>query len=425
MHSDPSRSSGAVGKGLAIFSRFPIVAATTQTYSLNGSPLDLKGADWFAGKAAATVLVTHPVLGRVQVFNTHVCLLPSLQTPIILISGQFFSEGGDDGPEHNRAHRLVNAWEFAKLVKQSAEFGRYVIAVCLYFQEVIILPYALQAGDFNSVPSTLPMTVVLHHAGLTDAWASLHPPPELSQVGGSHVNPVDAISLYGFTHDSPLNSYSASERLDAHAPAPQGKRLDYVLFRNPAHPPSTFSSPSPASPPQLVPIEARVMLTDLVPGYAFSYSDHFGVEATFRIEHSELKKNPLFPDDSADGKVPSIASTTAAPYPSIQHLSHQDALTVLDALRTHLKHSDVRARCELGIAMACVIFLVCVLIGTAWSPEGFLTPLFVFLSMVMTWLGTTMFYVGFLYGRWEANALQNVIEEMELYVQSNGSGEYY
>jgi len=381
---------GAVGKGLAIFSRFPIVAATTQAYSLNGSPLD-RGADWFAGKAAASVLVTHPVLGQVQVFNTH-----------------FFSEGGDDGPEHNRAHRLVNAWEFAKLVKQSAEFGRYVIA----------------AGDFNSVPSTLPMTVVLNHAGLEDAWASLHPPPELSQVGGSHVNPVDAISLYGFTYDSPLDSYSASEHLNTHAPAPQGQRIDYVLFRNPAHSPSIFSSPSPAAPPQLVPTEARVMLTDLVPGHTFSYSDHFGVETTFRIEHPELKKNLLLPDVLADGKVPTIASTVDAASLEKSHLSGEHALRVIDALKTRLKHSNVRARCELRIFVACVVLLVFILIGTAWSPKGSLTPLFVFLGAVVTWVGTTMFNVGFLYGRWEANALQNVIEEMELYVQSNGSGEY-
>jgi hypothetical protein len=66
---------------------------------------------------------------------------------MILISGQFFSEGGDDGPEHNRAHRLVNAWEFAKLVKQSAEMGHHVIAVCIYSQEVV--DYALCSTDWR------------------------------------------------------------------------------------------------------------------------------------------------------------------------------------------------------------------------------------------------------------------------------------
>jgi hypothetical protein len=42
---------------------------------------------------------------------------------------KFFAKGGEGEPEHKRAHRLVNAWEFAKLAKQAADFGRYVIAV--------------------------------------------------------------------------------------------------------------------------------------------------------------------------------------------------------------------------------------------------------------------------------------------------------
>jgi sphingomyelin phosphodiesterase 2 len=283
--------------------------------------------------------------------------------------------------------------------------SRYVFTL----KRLWITPYALQTGDFNSVPSTLPMTVVLNHAGLDDAWASLHPPRELPRVGGSHFNPVDAISLYGYTYNSPLNSYSARERLDTHAPCPQGKRLDYILFHHPVPPPSTFSSLSPAAPPQLVPTEARVILTDHIPGHTFSYSDHFGVEATFRIELPDLMKNTLFSD---------VLTSLENP-----HLSHEHALAVLYALRTHLKHSIVRARYELCIFIACVFSLVFLIIGTAWSSKDSLTPLFVFLSAMVTWVGTTMFYAGLLYGRWEANALQNVIEEMELYAQSIGSGE--
>lgn len=64
--------SGALGAGLALFSRFPIVSATVQPYSLNGSPLDVLGGDWFVGKAAASIIVAHPILGQLQVFNTHV-----------------------------------------------------------------------------------------------------------------------------------------------------------------------------------------------------------------------------------------------------------------------------------------------------------------------------------------------------------------
>lgn len=64
--------SGALGAGLAILSRFPIIGATIHPYSLNGSPIEVIQGDWFVGKAAASILVAHPILGQVQVFNTHV-----------------------------------------------------------------------------------------------------------------------------------------------------------------------------------------------------------------------------------------------------------------------------------------------------------------------------------------------------------------
>lgn len=64
--------SGALGAGLAIFTRYPIISVGIQPYSLNGTPLDVAGGDWFVGKAAAHVVIQHPILGQVQVFNTHV-----------------------------------------------------------------------------------------------------------------------------------------------------------------------------------------------------------------------------------------------------------------------------------------------------------------------------------------------------------------
>ena len=65
-------SRGALGAGLVFFSRFPIMGATSHPYSLAGSPLDVLGGDWFVGKAVVSVLLAHPVLGKLQVFNTHV-----------------------------------------------------------------------------------------------------------------------------------------------------------------------------------------------------------------------------------------------------------------------------------------------------------------------------------------------------------------
>ena len=66
--------SGALGAGLVIFSRFPIIATSIHPYSLNGAPIDVVAGDWFVGKAAASILIEHPILGEVQIFNTHVSL---------------------------------------------------------------------------------------------------------------------------------------------------------------------------------------------------------------------------------------------------------------------------------------------------------------------------------------------------------------
>lgn len=65
-------TSGALGSGLAIFTRFPIIATSVHPYSLNGAPIDVIAGDWFVGKAATSVVILHPVLGQVQIFNTHV-----------------------------------------------------------------------------------------------------------------------------------------------------------------------------------------------------------------------------------------------------------------------------------------------------------------------------------------------------------------
>jgi hypothetical protein len=41
-------------------------------YSLNGEPIDAFGGDWYVGKGAGSVTIMHPVLGQVQLFDTHV-----------------------------------------------------------------------------------------------------------------------------------------------------------------------------------------------------------------------------------------------------------------------------------------------------------------------------------------------------------------
>ncbi|KAG5729094.1 putative neutral sphingomyelinase [Termitomyces sp. T112] len=347
--------SGALGAGLVIFSRFPIISTSVYPYSLNGAPLDVSAGDWFVGKAASSVVLLHPILGQVQVFNTHL-----------------FAKGGEDGPEYNRAHRLVNAWEFAKLARHAAEVGRYVIAL----------------GDFNSIPTTLPITVIKEHAALEDSWLVTHPPGNSS----AHVSvstALEALHKFGVTADSPLNSYSAGKPLDPYARKFWGKRLDYVFYRQPHRPDAAF--------PVLKATECKVVMTDKVPGLGFSFSDHFGLEATLEIQT---------PDNNS-------RSGTSVARPS--ELSNASVATVIEALTSCYKYSRQRARKELQTFGLCLLLLVAIIIGGSWLPHAWITPIFLVATIFFSWLGTTMFYEGFLYGRWECNALMNVIEELEIH----------
>ncbi|KAJ7193353.1 inositol phosphophingolipids phospholipase C [Mycena pura] len=360
--------SGALGSGLALFSRFPILATAVHPYSLNGTPIDVAGGDWFVGKAAASIIISHPILGQVQVFNTHL-----------------YAKGGEDGPEHNRAHRLVNAWEFSKLARQAAELGRYVIA----------------AGDFNSIPSSLPMALIGEYAALSDSWAVAHPTsPTISNPSA-----LEAVAQFGVTADSPLNSYSAGKPIGPYARKFLGKRLDYILYRQPVRPLTRPDDPLPL----LTCTECNVVLTEKVPGRAFSFSDHFGVEATL-----EIRTGNQAPMDLVDPHNVWAGGAAAA----ASELSGDSVSTAMQALAACYRFSRQRARKELTIFALCIVVLVILVVGSSWLPHAWINPIFILFTVFVAWLGTTMLYEGFLYGNWECNALMNVIEELEIYKNS-------
>ncbi|KAJ7446391.1 inositol phosphophingolipids phospholipase C [Mycena galericulata] len=363
--------SGALGSGLALFSRFPILATSVHPYSLNGAPIDVAGGDWFVGKAAVSIIISHPVLGQVQVFNTHL-----------------YAKGGEDGPEYNRAHRLVNAWEFSKLTRQAAELGRYVIA----------------AGDFNSIPSTLPMALIREYADLSDAWTVTHP----TQPTIASPSAMDAVTQFGVTADSPLNSYSAGKPLGPYARKFLGKRLDYILYRQPIRPLQRADDPLPV----LHATECEVRLTEPVPGRSFSYSDHFALEATLEIRAGERAPAELADAHNVWGGAPPASAYPSAP---ASELSAESLSTAMQALAACYRFSRQRARKELLIFALCLVVLVGLIVGSSWLPHAWINPIFILFTVFVAWLGTTMLYEGFLYGNWECNALMNIIEELEIY----------
>ncbi len=243
-----------------------------------------------------------------------------------------------------------------------------------------------QLGDFNSIPTTLPMKILRDHAALRDSWVVAHP----SSEGSTALDPQDAIIKHGITADSPVNSWSASKSYLSSTF--WGKRLDYVLYRQ----------PQGRRYPRLHASECRVVLTDKVPGFDFSYSDHFGVEATLDIQF-----NP------AQGEEDSSANNTDDEIQT--ELSKESIAATIRALTDCYRFARERSRKELLVFALCLVLLVAVAIGTAWLPHSWLNPIFIVFTAVVTWAGTTMLYDGFLYGNWECNALMNVIEELEIH----------
>ncbi|KAF5368387.1 hypothetical protein D9758_002166 [Tetrapyrgos nigripes] len=371
--------SGALGAGLAIFSRHPIIGAEIHPYSLNGEPMDVTGGDWMVGKAAASAIISHPILGHVQVINTHL-----------------YAKGGEDGPEHKRAHRLMGSWEFAKIARHAAELGRYVIAV----------------GDFNSIPSTLPITIIRQHADLSDAWLVAHP---FSASANPSSTPQEAIDDHGITADSPINSWSSGKNFDVQTRQNFGKRLDYIFYRQPKH---SSRADGIASIPTLRCTDCRVMFTHEVGGTTYSHSDHFGLRATLEIQ---TPSNPL-PSASLPDVEPSFSeaqnawsTAPAASSSTPSELSDAVINTILESLAQASLVSKRRSRKELSIFVMCLIILVAVIVGSPWFPHSWISPIFMVFNIFIAWVATTMLYEGFIFGNWEFNAYMNTIEELELH----------
>jgi sphingomyelin phosphodiesterase 2 len=252
-----------------------------------------------------------------------------------------------------------------------------------------------QGGDFNCLPTSLPITIIRDHAGLIDAWAvtdhSSEAPSTSSNPRPRRSNPsaLEAIRRYGITADSPLNSYTAGKPLDAHARRYFGKRLDYIFYRQAIRP---YARPDD---PMLKAIETKVVLTERVPQYEFSFSDHFGVECTFDIGPPEGEVDPT----SSMGE---------------SGLSQASLSATIQTLTSAYRLSLARARKELFLFLFCLVVLVGAITGSAWIPHYWINPICVSVAAVVTWLGTTMLYEGVIYGRWEQNALRSLIEELEV-----------
>jgi endonuclease/exonuclease/phosphatase family metal-dependent hydrolase len=162
-------TSGIVGSGVMIISRYPVVDATFHRYRLGGRPERVWEADYYAGKGIGLVRLTTPA-GLLDVYATHA-----------------LAQYSPDTSDEYAAHRATNMYEAARfVVAQSA--GNPV----------------LLCGDLNTRPDQPGYRLVTVLGGLIDCFAQ--------------ANPGDP----GITY-SPTNPYADNE------PA---QRIDYIFARH-------------------------------------------------------------------------------------------------------------------------------------------------------------------------------------------------
>lgn len=240
------------------------------------------------------------------------------------------------------------------------------------------------------------MRIIREYGGLQDAWEESH---SSTDVATASTNPRDALHRFGVTADSPLNSYSAAKNLDPIARRQFGKRLDYIFYRDPGE---RYLSGKPI----LKCSRSQVVFADKVPGRSFSYSDHFGMEVTFDIV------------PSYESEASTLRNTLSR---RLASLADEVQTSFVNALTTCYRLSQERSRFELTTFATCIVALIALCIGSAWLPHAWISPIFILLTVAISWLGTTMLYAGFIYGNWERGALMNVIEELELIRQSKST----
>ena len=362
--------SGIFGGGLVLLSRFPFLETSMRPYRLNGRPSAFYRGDWYVGKGMATARLRLGPGDVLEVFNTH------LHAPY-----------RPDPQDVYACHRAAQAWELARAMRHAAERGHAVLAL----------------GDFNMLPASLAHAVVEAHSPARDLWRVLRPasalgpathPAEIARrtaaAAPAPPSSADCLDLHGATCDSRFNTWRwppAARRalsrghappVDAAAPDPRAKRLDYIFFADRPHPP-------PSSAWHL--LSARVGMRTPHPRLLCSLSDHFSVEATLTRT--------------------TTAGGTPLPRPP---LTTPLARPAYDALLALLARALARARRQrrlrlsrAGLALAAHVACVA---AAAWSPGGGVAGALVVLGGLALAAGVVEGLLGGLFGGAELRALR-------------------
>ncbi|XP_054472992.1 sphingomyelin phosphodiesterase 2 [Anoplopoma fimbria] len=169
--------SGAIGSGLAIFSKHRIHETFLYRYSLNGYPYMVHHGDWFGGKAVGMAVLKLGSL-TANVYVTH-------------LHAEYCRDKDSYLP-----HRVVQAWELQQFVRHTSAGA-----------DVVIL-----GGDLNVHPQDLGNRLLKSYTGLRDSYL------ETAKFDGCE----DGMTLIA---DNP---FIGKNEL---GPFEKGIRIDYILFK--------------------------------------------------------------------------------------------------------------------------------------------------------------------------------------------------
>ncbi|KAF9113827.1 phospholipase C type enzyme [Mortierella sp. AM989] len=365
-------ASGLFGSGLVILSKYPILKTSLRRYALNGDPGRILHGDWFDGKSCASVVVVHPRIGEIRVFNTH---LHATYSPVVALDIYL-------------GCRLAQAWEMAQLIQTAVALGTHVIAL----------------GDINSAPNSLAVQLLTQYAGLTDSWKSLHPVLQIPALKG--LSPEEGIRMLGITCDTPLNSWTNRAAWpNSLTKDPIGERLDYIFFRDRS---------------ELTCTKTQVVLQEKVAGIGKSkaalkhMSDHFAVHSVFS---ASILTSSL---TSIAGQQTQSGLTSGQLYKNQDQM--EDVIELLEHVLMALEQHYIQSQAKSAKVLALLVpmFLLATLsffLAFSWIDLRE-ARLVVVLSLaiglsIMSSSWTICTCYGFFYGGETSSAFVNVIQEVK------------
>ncbi|KAK9475382.1 Endonuclease/exonuclease/phosphatase [Dipodascopsis tothii] len=257
-------------------------------------------------------------------------------------------------------HRTTQAWELARYIRTSVALGRVVLAV----------------GDFNSRPGSLTYRLLTERGGLADSWdthqavrGGAKPPagePALHDAYVGSLTPEQQIAELGVTCDSQLNTWRASRERD------EACRLDYCF-----HSPGTSAV-----------VGHAVVFTETVPTLGVSPSDHFGVQVDLAL----TKEAARAPAPVDPGLYDGVLATIAEYRPT----------------------SDAQASWRLRHFFASLVAVAALLIGVFWIDHGWGGFIIALAAVLVAVTGVVDGLMGFLFGRFERRALDEVADEVAI-----------